>query len=95
MLDFLKPFFWDIDISTLDLKIHKQSIISRLFSYGDDEAVKWVLKTYTKQDIIDCAKNSRQFTKKAAEFLKNVYDLKEDEMIYYINAKKMGNYYFI
>ena len=93
--DNIKPFFWDIDINSLDKEKHKQYIISRMFNFGDDEAIKWVKEEYTDEEIEDVARNSRNFTKKSAEFLKNVYGLKEDEMKCYINAKEMGGYYFI
>ncbi|MEG1008632.1 MAG: hypothetical protein RSE41_08545 [Clostridia bacterium] len=95
MKEKLRPFFWDIKFDTLDLNKNKQFIIARLMSFGNDECVKWMYKYYTEEDIISCAKNSRQFTKQAAYFLKNVYNLKEEEMKYFVNAKALGDYYFI
>ena len=91
----IKPFFWDINIDTLDKEKHKQYIISRMFNFGDDEAIRWVKEEYTDEEIEYVARNSRNFTKKSAEFLKNVYNLEEDEMKFYTNAKEMGDYYFI
>lgn len=91
----IKPFFWDINIDTLDKEKHKQYIISRMFNFGDDTAIKWVKEEYTDEEIEYVARNSRNFTKKSAEFLKNVYNLQEEDMKYYINAKEMGDYYFI
>lgn len=91
----LKPFFWDVNIDTLDREKHKQYIISRMFNFGDDEAIKWVQEEYTDEEIENVARNSRNFTKKSAEFLKNIYNLEEDEMKFYINAKEMGDYYFM
>ncbi len=91
----LKPFFWDVNIDTLDREKHKQYIISRMFNFGDDEAIKWVQSEYTDKEIEEVARNSRNFTKKSAEFLKNIYNLEEDEMKFYVNAKNMGDYYFM
>ena len=91
----IKQFFWDIDIDSLDREKHKQYIISRMFNFGDDEAIKWVKEEYSDSEIEFVARNSRNFTKKSAEFLKNVYGLEESDMKYYINAKEMGDYYFI
>ena len=95
MPEFLKECFWDVDISKLDTDKNKIYIISRIFNFGNDESVKWMLKFYTREDIIKAAKTSRDFTLKAARFLKNVYNLKESEINYFINAKKMGDFYYI
>lgn len=95
MPEYLKEIFWDIDINELDVNKNKRFIISRILSFSKDESAKWMYKTYTDEDILDVAKNSRNLTLKAAIFLKNIYNLSEDEMIYFVNAKKMGNYYFI
>lgn len=95
MPNFLKECFWDTNINTLDIIKNKQFIISRIFSFGNDTAVKWMLKTYTREDIIETARNSRNFTLKTARFLKNVYNLKEEEMMFFINAKNMNDYYFM
>ena len=66
----LKPFFWDINIDTLDREKHKQYIISRMFNFGDDQAIEWVRNEYTDAEIEEVARKSRNFTKKSAEFLK-------------------------
>lgn len=92
---FLKEIFWDINIDELDINKNKRYIISRILNYSNDNAAKWMFNTYSPDDILDVAKNSRNLTLKAALFLKNIYDLDESEMIYFVNAKKMGNFYFI
>ncbi len=93
--DSLKPFFWDVNIESLDKEKHKQYIISRMFNFGDDEAIEWVKEEYTDEEIENVARNSRNFTKKSAEFLKNIYNLEEEDMKFYINAREMGDYYFM
>ena len=93
--DEIRPFFWDVNIDTLDKEKHKQYIISRMFNFGDDIAINWVRNEYSDNEIEEVARNSRNFTKKSAEFLRNIYNLEEDEMKYYVNAKEMGDYYFM
>lgn len=95
MPEFLKGCFWDVNIDKLDKKKNQNFIISRIFSFGNDQDVKWLLNIYTDEDIIFTAKKSRNFTLKAARFLKNVYNLEETQMCYFINAKNMGDFYYI
>ena len=55
--------------------------------------MKWIKQNYTKEEIIETAKTSRRLTPITANFLKNVYNLKKEEMQYYINNEDM-NYTF-
>jgi hypothetical protein len=40
--DFVKPFFWDTDPSTLSLGEHRNFIIRRLLQAGSWEAITWL-----------------------------------------------------
>lgn len=88
-----KKYFWDTEYEKLDKKKNKKYIISRLFCEGDIESIKWLKKTYTKNEIIETAKTSRRLNPIAANFLKNIYGLRKEEMQYYINNSSM-NYTF-
>ena len=88
-----KKYFWDTEYEKLDIKKNMKYIISRLFCEGDLESIKWVKRTYTKEEIIETAKTSRRLTPITANFLKNIYNLKKEEMQYYINNENM-NYTF-
>lgn len=88
-----KKYFWDAEYEKLDIKKNMKYIISRLFCEGDLESIKWIKRTYTKEEIIETAKTSRRLTPITANFLKNIYNLKKEEMQYYINNENM-NYTF-
>lgn len=88
-----KEFFWDTDFEKLDIKKNKKFIISRLLTEGNMETFRWIKQTYSKEEIIDTAKTSRRFNPITANFLKILYNLKEEEMEYYINAKNMNYIY--
>lgn len=88
-----KKYFWDTEYEKLDIKKNMKYIISRLFCDGDLESIKWIKRTYTKEEIIETAKTSRRLTPITANFLKNIYHLKKEEMQYYINNENM-NYTF-
>lgn len=89
----LKKYFWDTEYEKLDIEKNKKYIISRLFCEGDLASIKWLKKNYTEEEIIETAKTSRRLNPVTASFLKNIYDLKKEEMQYYINNKNM-NYTF-
>ena len=99
-----KKYFWDTEYEKLDIKKNMKYIISRLFCEGNWKSIKWLKSTYTKagiwlkstyteEQIIETAKTSRRLTPITANFLRNVYDLKKEEMQYYINNENM-NYTF-
>lgn len=43
---FLKQYFWD-----LDFEASKTFILKRVLDRGNDKALKWLLKHYTKADV--------------------------------------------
>ena len=88
-----KKYFWDTEYEKLDIKKNMKYIISRLFCEGNWKSIKWLKSTYTKEQITETAKTSRRLTPITANFLRNVYDLKKEDMQYYINNENM-NYTF-
>ncbi len=78
-----KKYFWDTNYEELDIKKNKRYIIARLYCYGDIPAIKWLNKTYSKEDIQDVAKNSRNLKPIVANYLRQQFNLKKEEMAYY------------
>ena len=79
----LKKYFWDTKFEQLDKEKNKRYIISRLYCYGDLKAKKWVKENYTKADIEDVARNSRNLKPIVANYLRQQYKLKKEDMAYY------------
>ena len=79
----LKKYFWDTDFQKLDIEKNKRYIIARLYCYGDLRAIKWVKETYSKVDIEDTARNCRNLKPIVANYLRQQYNLKKEEMAYY------------
>ena len=89
-----KKYFWDTDFSKLDIKKNINYIISRLFCEGNLDAIRFIKNTYSENEIIKAIKETRNLNKVTANFLKNIYNLKEEDMQYYRNIKNM-NYVFM
>ncbi len=76
----LRPLFWDVDQSKLDLARHRVFIIERVLNMGDQQALAWLRTIVSDEEILQVVKNSRRLTRKAALCWKNIYHLDEDEM---------------
>jgi len=51
---FVQPFLWSYDVSSLDLSRDKRRIITNVLNLGTKQATDWLFKVYSKQDIKDC-----------------------------------------
>ena len=90
----LKKYFWDTDFERLDLQKNKEYIISRLYCYGDLKAIKWIKETYSKEDIKEVAIKSRDLKPLVANYLRQQFDLKKEEMEYYRAVQGMNYEYW-
>lgn len=50
---FLQPFLWSVNIADLNLKEDKIYIINQILSFGDMQALAWIFKTYSLQELRD------------------------------------------
>ena len=90
----LKEYFWDTEFEKLDKYKNKRYIISRLYNYGDLKTIKWINENYSKADIEDVAKNCRDLRPLVANYLRQQYNLKKEEMAYYIWTSAMNYEYW-
>ena len=78
--DYLKVYFWDIEIDELDLHQHSHFIITRILNEGNDQALKWLFDLYDRETIKNTVKASRSLSLKTARCWQNYFDLKEEEL---------------
>ena len=90
----LKKYFWDTEFEKLDIQKNKRYIISRLYCYGDLKALRWVKENYSNEDIEDVARNCRNLKPLVANYLKQQFSLKKEEMAYYIWTTAMNYEYW-
>lgn len=64
----LWQYFWDVEVSTLDPSSKSLFVIQRLLDKGNPDAVKWVRKTYTKEQIAQTFMYTRDFKPKIGYF---------------------------
>ena len=83
-----KDYFWDTEFDKLNMTKNKYYIISRLLNMGDINELIWLRKNYSDKDFIDIAKQVRDLDPKVANYLRNKYNLKKEEMRYYLFVNK-------
>lgn len=65
---FLKKYFWDIDVKSSAGKLRSPDTLLRLLEYGDEKAMGWVRKNFTKRQITDVLYRLRNISPKSANF---------------------------
>ena len=66
--EYIKVVLWDVDTKELDLKKHWFFIIERIMVYGNENDVRWMLATFSKEQLIEVVKNSKNLDRKTANF---------------------------
>ena len=75
--EFLKPFLWWCDLEKLDLERHKVRIITQILNYGTKDAVDWLFRTYSLEEIREVVKNPRpgEWDRKSLNFWRIMLDI--------------------
>jgi hypothetical protein len=77
---FLKKYFWDIDFAKLDVEAHPHYVLGRILEYGDEQAIRWMGKRFSKAEVADILFHYRTLSPKSANFW---------AVIFHINRKKV------
>ena len=72
---FLKSYFWDVDFWQLDIKKHRQFILTRILNYGDKKAIEWAKKKFSKNEIKKTLLSSRSLDRKSLNFWSLIFGL--------------------
>jgi hypothetical protein len=77
----VKEFLWDINLETLSTEKHYKFIIERVLEFGDEEAMKWMIKTYTKEQIIEVLTSSKRISPKTGGFYALYFGIPREELL--------------
>jgi hypothetical protein len=88
----LRSFFWDADFQHLSVERSSYFIISRLMEHGDEAAVRFLLKTYSQEEMIHVLKNSRSLSRRSRGFWRIFLDLEDEPCIPKRYPTPYGNY---
>src|SRR3989344_5777979 len=65
---FLKLYFWDVDFNKIDPEKSRMFVLKRILDRGNDTALKWLLKHYSKEDIKQLLLTTEDLSRKTANF---------------------------
>src|SRR3989338_5067629 len=77
---FLKRYFWYVDFSTVDLKKSVKDVIARVLEYGDQKAVTWLQKHFTRLEIAEVLFHHRLVSPRSANFWAVVFRLRKERI---------------
>ncbi len=76
---FLKPFFWDVDVGSLEVDAHREFVIERILECGDEAAVCYLFKTFEIEKIKDVVRKSRRLSRRSRNFWRLFFGIEESE----------------
>jgi hypothetical protein len=77
---FSQNLFWDYPLQNIDLKKHKRYVIERVMTRGFLADFYIILQLYSKIEIQEALKKSRELDKKTANFCEYYFDLPEKSL---------------
>jgi len=66
--DNAKTLFQEVKIDSLDLKKHRDFIVSRIIEDGTFGDVKWLRENYSDEDITEVVKKARNISRSTASY---------------------------
>jgi len=72
---FLEKYFWDVEFKKLDTKVYSSDILARLLEYGDEKAIGWIKRNFTKYQIEDVLFHYRGVSPKSANFWALIFNI--------------------
>ena len=76
----VRRLFWDVNKETVDLVCHRAYIIRRIMDYGTVEDVKWMLRTYSPQEMAEVLRMRRGLSRKSACFWAAYFKIPKEEI---------------
>jgi len=76
----VQRLFWDTEKKSVNLRSHRAYVIRRIMDYGDLKDVRWMLATYSTEEIIEVLKKSRGLSRKSGYFWGNHFAVPKEEI---------------
>lgn len=76
----MHPLFWDINVENLDPKAYPVYTIERVLEHGDEEAFRWLLETFTRDQIREVLRTDRRLSPRSANFWALVFGMADSDV---------------
>ena len=77
----VRLLFWDIDLDGFDPCAYPVYTIERVLEYGDEEAVAWMRRTFSGDQILDVLRTDRHLTPLTANFWALLFGVPAREVV--------------
>ena len=78
---FLEKYFWDVEFEKIDAEADARDILARLFEYGDEKAISWMKKNFTRRQIADVLLRYRLVSPKSANFWALIFEIDKRKVL--------------
>jgi hypothetical protein len=76
----IQRLFWDVKKEGVDIDLHRSYIIRRIMDFGNLDDVKWMLETYSPEEIVEVVKKSRGLSRRSAWFWTRYFHISPEEV---------------
>lgn len=73
--DHLKPFFWDVNCEDVSVCSSPRFVMSRLMEHGDELAVRFLLRTFSREELRATLRTSRSISRRSRKFWAILLDI--------------------
>jgi hypothetical protein len=86
-----KRIFWDADLAGIDMQLHKNFIITKVFEWGFLKELQALLKYYSKEEIVTALTKQKYLSKKTHQFAAAILDIPKEQFRCYTQRQLHPN----
>lgn len=76
----LRTLFWDTNIESFEPKTYPRYTIERVLEHGDEEAVAWLLRLFTRDEVRAALRGGRRLSPRSATFWALVFEVPVEDV---------------
>lgn len=76
----LRTLFWDTNIERFDPKTYPRYTIERVLEHGDEDAVSWLLRLFTDDEVRAALRDARRLSPRSATFWALVFNVPTEDV---------------
>ena len=73
--EFLRAYFWDVEFEELQIKKNAFFVIKRVLDRGNLSDIRWLIKTYGKDEIKKVVMETRDLARPTGNFWADIFGL--------------------
>jgi hypothetical protein len=78
--EFLRTYFWDVEFEELQIKKNAFFVIKRVLDRGNLSDIRWLIKTYGKDEIKKVVMETRDLARPTGNFWADIFGLDKNQV---------------